>query len=498
MRNLLTSFLDQRETIGNLLAPFVTGQPQQFQQRDPQALRDAVLSGLPQQAPQQQAPATPDLLGAFFNAQPQQQQPAVANMLLQGLEPSQKSVQPLLPPINIDPQKVAEVPRAVDSMQTAATPHTVLQQQPQAKSGGFADMLSKFGESDFGQRFSDMMLGWGMGGTMQDSLSKGSQMIAAGNQDRKTKKTQNQTIEWLKGQGMSEAEAQATASDRPALNAFLIALRKGVDPKDALQQRKLELEIKSLENPQLSPSDQLAREKFEWDKTQGGVDAPKIVELYDAEVGQPYKATWNAATQTFDRIGGIKAPSGTQLSVGPNGEITFQQGSGLKPLTEGQSKDAVFATRAEGSLGILNQHGNALADFQDKMASGVPVVGNYLKSEGYQKAEQAGQEFLQAILRKDTGAAITKEETSEYGAVYLPRPGDSAAVLQQKAASRQRALEALKAGMPPQAILQAETAMKNTDAAYPPSGAPQSGMLEDGYRFKGGNPSDPNNWEKVQ
>ena len=428
MRNLLTSFMDQRETIGNLLAPFLTGQPQQFTQR-------------------------PN-----------------ANMLLQGAEAAQQPAPPLPAPIEALQQQVAQVPRAVDPMPTAAIQQKTPQQPPQSKSGGFFDGHAKFGESDFGQRLNDMMLGWSMGGTMQDSLSKGGQMIAAGNQDRKAKKEQFNTAEWLKSKGMDEEEAKYIAGNSQALNAYLIALRKGVDPMQALQQRKMELEINKLENPQLSPSDQLAREKFEWDKTQGGVDAPKIVELYDAEVGQPYKATWNAATQTFDRIGGIKAPSGTQLSVGPNGEITFQQGSGLKPLTEGQSKDAVFATRAEGSLGILNQHGNALAGFQDKMAGGVPVVGNYLKSEGYQKAEQAGQEFLQAILRKDTGAAITKEETSEYGAVYLPRPGDSTAVLQQKAASRQRALEALKAGMPPQAILQAETALKNTDAAYPPAG----------------------------
>lgn len=428
MLDLLTNFMDRPVTQNRLLAPFLTGQGQQFSPR----------------------PNT--------------------NMLLQGADAAQQPAPPLSAPTEVLRKQVAEVPRAVDPMPTNSTSQAMPSQPPQSKSGGFFDGLSKFGESDFGQRLGDMMLGWGMGGTMQDSLSKGSQMIAAGNQNRKAKKEQFSTAEWLKKEGMDEEEAKYVAGNSLALNAYLIALRKGVDPMQALQQRKMELEINKLENPQLSPSDQLAREKFEWDKTQGGVDAPKIVELYDADVGQPYKATWNAATQTFDRIGGVKAPSGTQLSVGPNGEITFQQGSGLKPLTEGQSKDAVFATRAEGSLGILNQHGNALSGFADNAASGVPVVGNYLKSEGYQKAEQAGQEFLHAVLRKDTGAAITKEETSEYGAVYLPRPGDSAAVLQQKAASRQRALEALKAGMPPQAILQAEAALKNTDAAYPPAG----------------------------
>ena len=73
--------------------------------------------------------------------------------------------------------------------------------------------------------------------------------------------------------------------------------------------------------------------------------------------------------------------------------------------------------------------------------------------------------MVQAILRKDTGAAITKEETEEYGSVYLPRPGDSPDVLAQKKVSRTRALEALKAGMTPQAILAQEKALEKTNAA---------------------------------
>jgi hypothetical protein len=90
------------------------------------------------------------------------------------------------------------------------------------------------------------------------------------------------------------------------------------------------------------------------------------------------------------------------------------------------------------------------------------VIGNALVSEGYQKAAQAGKEFLQAILRKDTGAAITPAETSEYGSVYLPAPGDSEGTLAQKKLSRTRAVEALKAGMTPQAILAQEKALLQT------------------------------------
>lgn len=188
MLDLLTNFMDRPVTQNRLLAPFLTGQGQQFTPR----------------------PNT--------------------NMLLQGAEAAQQPAPPLSAPTEVLQKQVAEVPRAVDPMPTHSTFQAMPAQPPQSKSGGFFDGLSKFGESDFGQRLGDMMLGWGMGGTMQDSLSKGSQMIAAGNQNRKAKKTLNQTVEWLQSKGMDEAEAKAVASDRASLNAYLIATRKGVDP----------------------------------------------------------------------------------------------------------------------------------------------------------------------------------------------------------------------------------------------------------------------------
>ncbi len=163
---------------------------------------------------------------------------------------------------------------------------------------------------------------------------------------------------------------------------------------------------------------------------------------------------------------------GMSLQVDPaTGQVSLQTGGNIKPLTEAQSKDAVYATRAQGALEKLDKYGNALTDLGQSVASGAGTVGNYLKTPEYQQAEQAGREFLQAILRKDTGAAITAGEMDSYGKTYLPGPGDSPELLAQKQQSRTRALEALKAGMTPQAILNQERALKKTEEAAPAEGA---------------------------
>ena len=149
----------------------------------------------------------------------------------------------------------------------------------------------------------------------------------------------------------------------------------------------------------------------------------------------------------------------------PDGTVV-QMGGG-KPLTESQSKDTVFATRAEGALSTLNEFGSELTNPVARAVEGDPtgVARGTMQSPNFQKAQQAGLEFLQAILRKDTGAAITKPEQEEYGRVYLEQPGDSPEVIEQKRQSRLRAVEALKAGMPPHAILAQEKALANSGSA---------------------------------
>lgn len=205
----------------------------------------------------------------------------------------------------------------------------------------------------------------------------------------------------------------------------------------------------------------------------------------------------NLKTGKFDPI---NPPSGMSIKTNPDGTMSLTQGpgAGTKPLTEGQGKDNVFATRAEGALRQLEPVADSLANRADIMAESVPLgFGREMQNQDFQVAKQAGDEFLQALLRKDTGAAITTQEQAMYGTTYLPQPGDGPAVLAAKRESRARALEALRSGMSVEQITMTEQALVKAAERNAGSG-PQPGIVEDGFRFIGGNPADPSSWEQVQ
>ena len=196
-----------------------------------------------------------------------------------------------------------------------------------------------------------------------------------------------------------------------------------------------------------------------------GLTAPKQQGFRPAtaEEAAQYGAPGGQIDQSTGRFHPINPPSGVSATVGPDGTLQFAQGPGVqgKPFTEAQSKDNVFTVRAEGALALLDSVGaEALASRADRVLDAVPMgIGREAQGDTFQVAQQAGDEFLQAILRKDTGAAITAGEQDLYGKTYLPQPGDKPAVIEAKRAARLRAIEALKSGASVQQITAQERAL---------------------------------------
>lgn len=152
--------------------------------------------------------------------------------------------------------------------------------------------------------------------------------------------------------------------------------------------------------------------------------------------------------------------NGLSVVTSPDGSVSVQQGGtpGAMPkLTEGQSKDVVYLTKGAGALPTIDEFGDALTDpIQQVMGVDPTGVVRGRQNPAFQQAEQAGKEFLAAVLRKDTGAAVTRAEEDMYGAMYLPRPGDTKELLAQKKEARGRALKAIELGIPSPAIVEME------------------------------------------
>ncbi|WP_288950419.1 hypothetical protein [uncultured Paracoccus sp.] len=202
-------------------------------------------------------------------------------------------------------------------------------------------------------------------------------------------------------------------------------------------------------------------------KGQGG-DVPKGAETLAWRAQQAGLEPGTPEYAQFMLAGGKN--DGLAIDVDPaTGGVSVRQGAGAastKPFTEQQSKDVVYSTRARGALEDLEPVADELTSAGQRAANIDPtgIVRGNVQSDRFQVAQNAGQEFLQAILRKDTGAAITKEEQESYGVTYLPQPGDGPAVLAQKRQARQRALAALEAGMSADQMLAQERALQSGQA----------------------------------
>ncbi|MGL4310394.1 MAG: hypothetical protein ACRCSU_07885 [Paracoccaceae bacterium] len=176
-----------------------------------------------------------------------------------------------------------------------------------------------------------------------------------------------------------------------------------------------------------------------------------------------------------------------EVIMGADGKpIVIRGGAGtMKAYTEAQSKDNVFATRAKGALQILDPVADQLTSVGNRALEYDPTgVLRAGQSSEFQVAKQAGDEFLQAILRKDTGAAITPDEQNLYGKTYLPQPGDGPAVLEAKKASRARAIAALESGMSERQVVDTERALVEAarrvdEAAETPKSANPEAISDD-------------------
>jgi len=140
---------------------------------------------------------------------------------------------------------------------------------------------------------------------------------------------------------------------------------------------------------------------------------------------------------------------GLQIRTNPDGTTEIIQGGPADiKLTEGQSKATGFFARSDEAnriLAGLEQEGAQLRN----VISGALPFGNYMRTAEGQKYDQAKRNFINAILRQESGAAIGPNEFASAELQYFPQPGDSPEVIAQKRANRETAVGALKVSAGP-------------------------------------------------
>jgi hypothetical protein len=146
-----------------------------------------------------------------------------------------------------------------------------------------------------------------------------------------------------------------------------------------------------------------------------------------------------------------------QPLVGADGRpvVRGAPGGGGKPLTDSQAKANLFGARMMESGNVLDnladdgvrRPGN-IKTVSEGIAGAVPIVGdamargagaltNWTQSDQQQQVEQAQRDFINAVLRRESGAAIAPSEFANANQQYFPQPGDKPKTLEQKRRNRQ-------------------------------------------------------------
>jgi len=150
------------------------------------------------------------------------------------------------------------------------------------------------------------------------------------------------------------------------------------------------------------------------------VDQPAAIQEYQFAVGQGYTGTF------ADYQKELRRAAATNIDFNAN-----------------QGVAAGYADRMAAADKVLEDPKllPAMTDATKPFISNIPVAGNFMVGSEYQVAEQAQRDFLNAILRRESGAVISPSEFDNAKRQYFPQPGDSPEVIAQKAANRKMAIE---------------------------------------------------------
>lgn len=223
----------------------------------------------------------------------------------------------------------------------------------------------------------------------------------------------------------------------------------------------------------VNPVDMSPRATFQMNATPGEVMSNQLGQSrlnFDiSNANKPQVVTVpGVGVYTVDRNTGTGAPvtsGGAPIQVAPSAD---------------QSTSATYAVRADEANKAIEAVGNnyspaAIALKQGSEGAlfglGTPLSNatNYFMSPNSQMAEQAQRNFINAVLRRESGAVINPSEFANARKQYFPQVGDSEEVKAQKRRNRQEAIAGLRVGAGP-ALGRVQSTLKDIQSESDPLG----------------------------
>lgn len=159
--------------------------------------------------------------------------------------------------------------------------------------------------------------------------------------------------------------------------------------------------------------------------------------------------------------------------------------------TDVQALSAGFADRMKTSQEILASQDVQGTDPLKNTLNNMPL-GGYAVGEDYKSYDQSKRDFVNAVLRRESGATIQDEEFQNAEKQYFPQPGDTETIRQQKARARQQAIINMERAAGPNYTEQRAPAPQKKRKP-----APAIGTFKNGYTYVGGDPAQPSSWQKA-
>lgn len=156
-------------------------------------------------------------------------------------------------------------------------------------------------------------------------------------------------------------------------------------------------------------------------------------------------------------------------------------------FTQNQWIAAGYGARAEDAGTVIDEVGD---QFTGVVSRGVGLVPSGLKFQDRQRFDQAKRNFINAQLRRESGAVISEQEFENADLQYFPQPGDKEDVLKQKAQNRSVVIQALK--------LEAGDAFTQLRAEVPLQGTPKVNIPQDVTQLPGFDELSPEEQQKLR